>query len=533
MTQAYEVDGDDLAAHVVRSSVSFTEVADHGRVGEGKFDYTDHPGSLETFGHKEMLASQSDCTVTRSFTGYVGPREISPLEDQPYGPARLISFTTLDLNARLAFRQLKGRGWRRRKESLTARLTDLLDDDTLAGLVSDFGLVDFPDITLDKNDYRTQYPTDVLRDMALEAKFNFFPYWDAAEADVGLWFQDSNTADEWVSTLKISNVAGDSNAATIFAPLADAPGKLTRDPSRTYSRGSLPFKRGYVWRERPATEDTYERRDISAPNAQVKTRAKARSLLDTFLEERRNEENRIPFRIRVPAAKSNLLLAGQLVEVRLRHTVPEGYADWSWFRMLERTLTQPMNDDNIYEIAGILTPAEGFVTPLCGIYSRTPNGAFWPLGGNNTTSQANVSDGISFYWRGGQAVPNYPPPYAGGAGGYWHFPEYQAGGPGTIDYAGDNSGNVHYMLFIGDGTLLYQSEMYGSPRTLDIYKGTGAGGGSIATTLVGSITTGDSIEVSFDTSDGSDTSCINWVKVTQTGGGGGKWGWSQGTWERA
>lgn len=341
-------------------AAEYVERADHGEIGSGSVTIDDPAGTQLIIGHKSLVAEEDDCTFARTFTGYVGPRDyeigIGP------NPARLISATLFDLNARLGFLVLRrhfgdslAQGGKRPRESISDRLTWLLGTTYMAG-VADNGFVDYPSTMLDKNDYRGQFPADVLRDMALVAKFNYFVYWDDP-GGASLWFRDSNASTAFSCTLRFSGDINDIDNSTTFEIGKSA--RLNRDPSETISGEFRAFANGNVYRNRAATEDTYEPRDGVAPSSSVKKRATAIALADADLKVRRNEDDTITDSWLLPATKINLVRAGMRVLAKYPRIATEGYGDFNWFRILEtrkRPLVAP--DEQLYTCAVTLSPQE-------------------------------------------------------------------------------------------------------------------------------------------------------------------------------
>lgn len=359
MAQTFNYDGGSLA-NVRRDSVTLTEKADHGEIGSGTVIVDDDAGTLEIVGHKSFTSRQSSCSDTRVWDGYVGSRTYRRGDRMTGGASREIELTLIDMNAQLGFPvildNLPGAIKTRPIETVGERLTWLLDY-YLAGKVADNGFVDYPSDELDEADYRGQFPSDVLRDLALKAGFNYFVYPDPTTGDASLWFKDSNTSTDYSSTLSISNVRADINLTTVFPPQQEA--ELERDPSEVYSNVYMPYQRGNVYRQRLATAAAFEPRTGVAPSADVKRRAKARALADAYLFRRRNEEDLVTATLRLPASKVNLVRAGQRIECKFSHFTPEGYGeDFSWFRVLEREVSHPLNDDNSYDVKLSLSPQE-------------------------------------------------------------------------------------------------------------------------------------------------------------------------------
>lgn len=519
-----------LANVLRKGGVELTEVAELGRVGSGVVPIDDPAGTLDIIGHRAFRSDQDSCSVVRGYTGYFTTREYGRSSRFFTDDARQINANVVDLNARLGFRFLRGATWNRGRETIATRLTALLADATaVVPYFGDYGFVSYPTDYVDKADCRNLKPNDVLREMADRVGYNFFLYWSEADNAAGLWFQDSNTSYEFLSTLEVSNLRSEIDGSTVFAASADT--TLTRDPTRVVSRVVYSYKNGNVLRTRAATETEFEGRDGAATNSYVTKRATANAKADRYLEAHSTEEDRIKTRIRVPKEKVNLVRAGQLIRGRFTQYRTEGYdEDHKYFRVVERTIKHVHDHDEEYDLPLVLVPAEGYIYPFCGTLDRTASGDYWPLGGSGGTP--NASDGVVQYWRPGLADPIYP---IVGEVGAWNFPAYGAGGSGTIDYAGDAVQNVLFFCVVGDGTALIQTETYsGSPRTLTVRKLIGnascVGG---AYTAVGTVVTGSSIEVTISGTDDTDAGCPSWIKVTQEDGlSGGKFGWSQMTWKR-
>lgn len=379
MTESYSIDG--TPTNLVRDDTpELVESADHGNVGAGSLKLDDVAGTYAVVGHKAVIVEQDECSFPRTFTGYVGRRTYTRTAP-PTGTARTINLSLLDINVRLGFYVIRGRAWNRPRETIAARMTALLASTFLAPLVADNGFVDYPTHELDKNDYRGQFPLDVIRDCALAVGYNYFVYWDDPDG-ASLWFRDSNASTAFTSSLRISNVLSDVDDATTFASGKDA--QLERDPSQVFSGVQVPFAKGSVFRARAATSAAYQPRHAVAPNSQVKKRSKAIALADHFLFERRNEEDVITDEIELPKEKVNLVRAGQRIQARYTDFTTEGYGEFSWFRILE-TRKRPIAKETIYKCGLTLSPQEGG----CSVQPSYVGGNY--ADSNNETGQATFN----------------------------------------------------------------------------------------------------------------------------------------------
>jgi hypothetical protein len=113
-------------------------------------------------------------------------------------------------------------------------------------------------------------------------------------------------------------------------------------------------------------------------------------------------------------------------------------------RAIHRTIRELGPDS--YEIALELTTDAPVASLSCT--NLTETGSYWPLGGSGNTP--NLSDGPVYYMRPGIIYPTVP---TAGHQGIWHFPNYSAGGSGTVDYMGSCCQNIVRCIVSGDGTM--------------------------------------------------------------------------------
>jgi hypothetical protein len=166
VTASYTYDGDDLLT-VRRGSVELTQTAELGGVGSGRLVLNDVAGTLAVVGQKDFAADQDACTDPISYRGFVASRTYSRGPNSE-GASREIEMKLEDLNAMLGFRLIDASDGNRPAETVAARGAWLMASDYVTGLFTDEGRCDFPaDKGMTKADYRSQYPGDVLADMAL------------------------------------------------------------------------------------------------------------------------------------------------------------------------------------------------------------------------------------------------------------------------------------------------------------------------------------------------------------------------------
>jgi len=299
-----------------------------------------------------------------------------------------------------------------------------------------------------------------------------------------------------------------------------------------FSRAILPYRKGTIIEQRGATASNYQRRDGIAPNSNIKSATAAARQAKNFLWQHRLEEDVVECEIEVPAGAVNLVHAGDRIQGQFGHWGPEGYSGWTNFRVLERRVKPELRSSPpaVYRVHLKLSPQEP-AEPTCS-YPRTPSATYYPLGAHHCHDQFDLcvntsEDGVVYYLRPGLFYPTTPMP------GYfdmtWHFGEWQQGGAGTIDYAGDCVANTLQFIVVGNGTLEVHTAAYPSgSRPMSAYFFSPTTG---ASTSLGTFTSGATVTATIsDTVAPSD--CVRVVRFHDGPGSpcGGKWGWSQAVW---
>ncbi len=518
MTATFTYDGDDLE-RVRRESLDINLVAELGTVGQSTLTYNDTAGTQEIIGDKDFEANEDDCATALLVRGFIADRG-HYRGAESMGMGREIDIAVDDLNSILRFRMIDGADGKRPAETVSARMAWIMGSSYVSGLFADNGRIDSSTRQMDKSDYHYQYPGDVITDCALAARgFNF--HVQDYGADPELIFRNDNTSTADSISLKISNVLADVDGATVFAPYKDA--RLTRSPALVWSKIAMAYSKGTVVRERPATASAFNgERGGNASNSNIKTATQAGAEANHQLIEHSTEEDVLECTILVPSDTVNLFPPGFRMQAKFSHLTTEGYGSYTWFRILEvgkKTLLKPAA---LYELRLKLSPQEAGSEGACG-YDATPDGTFYPLGQGGTgpgDSHSQPSDGVVSYERPGIYYPVLPSP---GAESMWHFPAYGAGGPGTIDYAGDCVQNQLQFIVVGSGTLTVQTETYGSTRPM---AGSWGASPDAYAHSIGAFTSGD--EVVFDVTG----ECVTIIRLYDGPGSpcGGKWGWSVATW---
>jgi hypothetical protein len=444
----------------------FVQAAEHASAPASGLAIDDDAGSTEIKGLKLLIVEDDEAPAGNRivYVGLIGSRNLKEANSLNQGAAREIDATITDVNALLALRYITGTDGKRPRETAKARLEWLLSSDYMSG-ITDQGLVVYPSHYLSANDYRGQSPVDVLADCALPINFDFWGRWNEAAAGPELFFDNMDRSQAWASELRLSNVLADVDSdlfdgigATKTFGMAMA-STLTRDPIRVASGAYGPFARGaeYVTDDDIAAE--FIRRDLTAPNANAKTRAEMRKILLRFLKDNDTEADSIEVAVELPSENVNDIQAGHLIEAKFRHLTPEGFSDFSWFRVRKRTVSQTKKTDAFWRVGLTLTPANPFACEDAEDINQdhgTILGAVQLYAGDVKWAHATISD-----WFGGpldtevSTIPVSNPAFAndGDVATYSNCNQYVLRGLGTVDLVWIAEFDGTYELCSTSGTV--------------------------------------------------------------------------------
>lgn len=492
--------GTTIIDSVVYDSVELVEAAESGAIGQSSLTIDDPNGTINIIGLKRFVATESDCGDERTLRGYIEERTYERGVSEASN-SRQIRVTISDLNDLLAQRALVGRDAKRPRETVNKRIEWLLGTPELGDLVETSGRVNSSTEMMDKADHRNSYPGDVLAECAQAAGgFNYY-VWQDEDGTAKLAFRNDNTSNGNTSVLSISNVST-SIGSNVFAPMDDA--TLTRSPENTFSKAILPYARGTVTETRHATASNYQRRDGIAPNSNVKSAERASKLAREFLWEHKAEEDIIECEIEVPGGAVNLVKAGDRIACQFGHFGPEGYAGWTYMRVLE-TRKKPLLRDtppSVYRIGLKLSPQEP-AEPACS-YDETASGTYLPLG-EGGDGNPDWGGPVVYYLRPGISYP-IAPVYP--ADSRLHF--WTAGYNGYDTFASGFENEIRFVL-VGNGTATIQTERWegqAQPYTIQLERI--ANGVSIFEEVFTG-TAGDSTEVEITTAD--PPNCIHVIRL--------------------
>lgn len=350
MTLFYYYGSGDLGAQAVRLGTGFrlTEAAEAGVVAMSAVGVDDPDGTVSIVGLKSFRVVETACSWQTLFRGFMADRGISRAASMLTGAARRWDTTVTDLNAALNFEVIRGTTGKRPAETDIERITWLLGS-AYAASISDTGYVDTSGpVDLDPCDYRGRYAADVLADCAATSGKNYFVTWDESAGSRSLHYY-AGTSSLWSSTVKISNVPGDADGLTVFAP--DASAKLTRDPSRVYSGVYMEYGDGTasVYVSDSGTASTYAPRDTSTVDTTVSTAAKATARANKLQNQASTEYDRITVTLhQVPESVVNLVRVGQRMQVKFSHM--PSYTSYTWIRVARRTVYQDGDVQGLYAL---------------------------------------------------------------------------------------------------------------------------------------------------------------------------------------
>lgn len=362
---------DDLGSSPRLGSIDgLVEGAALGQAATSSLAFDDPDGTLghsgDGFTGWKMLIVKDDAAPSgnqRVFTGLIQARSHQQADSLNQGEAVRVTPTLTDLNALFDLREI--RNTKRPAETAKARLTYFLGTEYASGIVDD-GLIVYPTHTLEAQDYSGRKFGDVLDDIIKPINWNYFAYWSESADAPALFLDNPIRSDAYVSDLRLSNVLADVDSRVDPTPVVGGTGTfeisgkstMTVDPQRVYSGVSVPWGKGSYYAQQAGTAAQFISRDGTAPDATLKTLASAKKTAATFLGLASTEDVVIDCEVMLPAANVNDIRAGQLIEAKFREF--RGFRDFSWFRVVQRAVKQPMMRDDRYRLGLKLSPATPF-----------------------------------------------------------------------------------------------------------------------------------------------------------------------------
>lgn len=340
--------------------LALTEAAELGEAAISSVKVDDPNGTGQYLGLRRLyvLETAAGTASQMMWRGYVTDQSVTRGDVEPWGSARVWTLSLVDDNAGLGYRVFTGTAANRSAESGSARLAWALTEGS--GYIANDGLVSFPgtSIQMDATDYRGQYLTSVLADVANASGYEYFAQYNGSTGNVQLFFADATTSTAYASTLKISNVGTAIDGMAVLAP--DYGATLTRDPSRIAGGVYLPYAGGTYYGTASATITEYGWRDQIAPTSSVRTAAGASAVATRLLGTMNEQEERVSCRVWVPKAQVNDIRAGHRIEAQFTHF--PGWTDYRWCRVVRRTVSNFDTSTGLYELTLELVPQSATYT---------------------------------------------------------------------------------------------------------------------------------------------------------------------------
>jgi hypothetical protein len=345
-------------------NVSLTENAEELTVGGSTLTIEDPNGDFETFlGHSYIRVRESEAPDEGIlWAGFATIREIHRGDSYRTGAARQWVATLDDVNTVIARRILSEDDDADRPAETDVERIQWLFDHAFLGPDDTYFNTGNP-VDMDAANCVGTTPYDVVNDCMLQSGKNSFQQDITLGPDdyTGTTFYDFASGTAMSSDLQISNYADDitaevgrpspSGEAQTWAASVDT--NMKRDPTRIYWKVRGQYDGGTVTRKRLATTVEFAARETTASWPLVKTAAKANARADRYLLDISTEEDVITTTILVHPAHVNDARAGRRIQARFSHL--PGYEEWTWMRILNRTVTF-LTGDNVYEIQYTLSP---------------------------------------------------------------------------------------------------------------------------------------------------------------------------------
>jgi len=476
VTLFYYGSSGDLNTNRIRLGTGFslTEAAEAGVLAMSRVGVDDPAGNLNIVGHHSFRATETACSWPTLFRGYFADRTIKRAESMLTGAARRWDCTVYDINAALQFEVIRGTSAQRPAETDTERLEWLLGSGFLGPISSDDGAIFGADEELDKQDYRGMTAADVLSDCGQASGCNYFVAWDeTVGAPIIHYYLPTRAFNS--STLRISNVLGDVDGLTVFAPDKDA--ELLRDPSLVYSGVLYQYgdrASAFVYETNPTVLAAIgHKRETTHADPSLSSAAKATRKATVWLSESEDETDVISVVLhKVPTSQVNLIRAGQRIEVKFTHL--PGYEAYTWMRVQRRTVAQDGDTQEYYALTLQLSNPKQGGSGVRHKPGRHPDGTVTTDGSSITLTQRemlNRFDGFALdplsdiqYGNpvtkriGSWVYHNLPYTTTGcpiGAGGWSGIAEYEGWYEFTTGALADNVIGVRFTIDPANPTFIY------------------------------------------------------------------------------
>lgn len=359
--------------------ITVTENAEEMDAAQSTIILDDEDGTLaELHGYRVFACWEDEVPGDDQFffVGYVVDKIIRRGQYRT-GASRVWEVQVADINSIFGRRTLLGEDAARPAESDVERVA-WWNGSTFGSLIDDERYL-FADneVDLDAQDFSLQQSDSLLHDAMEASGKNLYATYFAdlfSDADnpwgnYSIWYGTQDRED-YSSAIRLSNVLSDLDLDAVprecFEVLQSA--ELHQDPTRVFSRNTVPYDGGYETNRNAATETEFalSGRDAVQPSINVKSSAKAAARAARYSADLATEEDTITVEFYAPRAQVNDLRPGMRVQVRVSHfpgyEASDAVEDWPWLRVINRTVSNEDADDR-YKIRVQLSapPAAPFV----------------------------------------------------------------------------------------------------------------------------------------------------------------------------
>jgi hypothetical protein len=373
--------------------VAFTENAEELTVGASSLVIEDPDGDFDIGGHSYIRVTETDAPDDQViWAGFVTIRHIKR-DTYRTEAARTWTGNLDDVNTVIARRILSETNDADRPAETDVERIQWLFDEAFLG-VDDTYFSHANPVDMDAANLVGMTVYDAVNDCMLQSGKNAFQQdmSDGLGGFINFTFYDFASGTALSSDLRISNYPGDitadvgapspSGADQVWAASQDT--DMARDPTRVYWKVRGQYDGGVVTRTRLATAVEFAARETTASWPLVKTAAKANARADRYLLDIATEEDVITTTIWVHPEHVNDARAGRRIQARFTHL--PGYEDWTWMRILNRTVTflTPLVYRITYTLSpgSIATPA-GSCTSIVSSMVTYDSGELGSIGGSN------------------------------------------------------------------------------------------------------------------------------------------------------
>lgn len=360
------------AGHLPLPGLTLASHAEEGAVALSSVSLDDPAGTLDLTGWArwdvyELSAASNDRII---WSGYAADRTVRR-GGYRTGSGRVWDVNLADANTVLGLRVLTDDAAERPAETDVDRVTWLTTTAAFA-VIGDTTYVSTANpVDMDAADYRGQYVTDILRDCSVQSGKNWFVYNAEPDPRLGL-FYDVAASSNFSSSLRLTNDATAVDEITTFYVKADD-AEVNIDPSRVYSGVVIPYDGGMIHAEDSDTRAAFVWRDAVMPAHNVTSAETATARGERILRDVATEQQRLRLTTILPADGINDLRAGH--RIRVKFSWMPDLTDWTYARVLTRTIRQLSDDEYEVTIEASIPPPEPVAQAVYGILYK-PHGPY-------------------------------------------------------------------------------------------------------------------------------------------------------------